>query len=119
MAWQHLKQRCLNPNDKAYAYYGGREPPELPITVCEEWQHNFQNFHREAGDPPPGKSLDRIDNDRGYEPGNIRWATPAVQRANQRPYKRKKRRAKIEEIRAFAASLARAASASGKAETAP
>jgi hypothetical protein len=110
-SWQHLKGRCLNPNNKDYGYYGGREPPELPIAVFEEWLHDFRSFHAVAGDPQPGQTLDRIDNDRGYVPGNIRWATPLVQRANQRPRKRKSRRAKLEDIHRFAASLARAGSA--------
>jgi hypothetical protein len=107
--WQHLKGRCLNPNDKAYCWYGGREQPELPITVCEKWQHSFENFFADMLDPPPGLSIDRIDNDGNYEPGNCQWASASVQRANQRPRKkRKRRRADVAEIRAYGAALARA-----------
>jgi len=109
--WENMKQRCLNPNSPNYSYYGGRG-----ITVPEEWCP-FVNFFAVVGHAPPGKSLDRPDNDRSYGPGNWRWATPKQQRANQRP--RKRRRAKLDDIRAYAASLARAASANGRARGAP
>jgi hypothetical protein len=109
-----MKRRCVDPSDD---YYGGREPP---ITVCESWrgEHGFKNFYADMGDPPDGMTLDRIDNDGNYEPGNCRWATPAMQRANQRP-RRKRRRADISDIRAYAASLARAASAAGEVSGTP
>lgn len=77
--WTGIVQRTTNPNHHAYKHYGGRG-----ITLCKEWRHDFAAFYAHVGDRPEGKTLDRIDNDRGYEPGNVRWATPAEQRANRR-----------------------------------
>jgi hypothetical protein len=104
-----MLQRCLNPNNAAYRFYGGRG-----IRVCKRWLI-FENFYADMGDPPPGKSINRIDNDGNYEPGNCEWATPSMQAANRRPPKRK-RRANVAEINAYAASLAHAA---GSARAAP
>ena len=79
--WQDMKSRCLNPNSESYKYYGGRHPN--PITICERWQNNFQVFLADVGRRPSLKhSLDRIDNLRGYEPGNVRWATSIQQMRN-------------------------------------
>jgi len=87
-AWQHMKNRCCNPNDKKFYLYGGRG-----ITVCAEWMHSFEAFFAHIGPRPGGPSdaprstysLDRIDGKRGYEPGNVRWATIHEQNANRRP----------------------------------
>ena len=77
--WQHMIQRCHNPNDGDYFKYGG-----IGITVCDEWRKDFQAFLNHVGMPPKkGLTLDRIDNTKGYEPGNVRWAT-AKQQANNR-----------------------------------
>lgn len=81
--WLNLRDRCYNPKCKAFKNYGGRG-----IKVCERWFHNFVDFLAdilaEIGERPPGMSLDRIDNDKGYEPGNVRWATRTVQNRNRR-----------------------------------
>ena len=100
--WKDMRQRCSNPNNPRYPDYGDRG-----ITVCERWR-SFENYYADRGDPPPGKSNDRINNDGNYEPGNLRWATRSQQNFNRRPPKRKVRRADVAGIRKFAASLARA-----------
>jgi len=76
-----MNQRCSNPNAPNYKYYGGRG-----IRVCKRWLgfNGFQNFCSDMGNRPNGMTLDRIDNDGNYEPGNCRWATWQQQRANQR-----------------------------------
>ncbi len=77
-AWAAMRDRCTNPRNSRWADYGGRG-----ITVCSEWL-TFDNFLRDMGEAPAGTSLDRIDNERGYEPGNCRWATPDRQARNRR-----------------------------------
>ena len=77
--WEGMKERCFNSACDAYPYYGGRG-----ITVCARWRDNFQMFFDDVGPKPPGASIDRIDNDRGYEPGNVRWAPMSVQNLNRR-----------------------------------
>lgn len=72
--WHSMKQRCLNPNCDAFPNYGGRG-----ISICERWL-TFENFLEDMGERPSTHlSLDRIDVERGYEPGNCRWATQKVQ----------------------------------------
>ena len=73
--WAGMIGRCENPKDRSFPDYGGRG-----ITVCARWRL-FENFLADMGERPRGRSLDRIDNMRGYEPSNCRWAT-ATQQAN-------------------------------------
>jgi hypothetical protein len=78
--WQQIKQRCLNPNHRMYPDYGGRG-----ISVDDRWVGDFEAFFADVGPRPSSKhSLDRIDVNKGYEPGNCRWATWKVQNNNQR-----------------------------------
>ena len=96
--WYQMNKRCADPNDRGFHNYGGRG-----IQVCREWttqkgnyygkgQPHFWNFvhwvEENLGERPTtgnaGHSLDRIDNDGNYEPGNLRWATKKEQRDNQR-----------------------------------
>jgi len=84
-AWQNMKDRCHNPSHAAYRYYRGRG-----ITVADEWRDNFTAFYAHIGPKPsPDHSLDRINNDGNYQPGNVRWATWSQQNKNRRPYKRR------------------------------
>jgi hypothetical protein len=79
-SWKAMKARCLNPNGKQWADYGGRG-----ITICERWIHSFENFLADMGERPPGKTLDRYpNNDGNYEPGNCRWASGRQQQMNRR-----------------------------------
>lgn len=77
-------QRCTNPKQKSYEDYGGRG-----ITVCQRWLESFEAFLADVGERPPGTTLDRIKNEIGYEPGNVRWAPRSVQNTNQRRNRRK------------------------------
>ena len=78
-SWMSMKMRCLDPKNKDYHRWGGRG-----ITVCQEWIDTFEAFYAHIGPRPKGTSLDRIDNLRGYDPGNVRWATLSEQQRNRR-----------------------------------
>ena len=81
-AWESAKQRCFNPNASGYENYGGRG-----VTVCPEWVGDFQAFYDHIGpQPDDGQrwSLDRIDTNGNYEPGNVQWATDKQQGRNRR-----------------------------------
>jgi hypothetical protein len=77
-SWAGMVARCTNPRHTHYAYYGGRG-----ITVCDRWLV-FADFLADMGEKPNGLSIDRIDNSKGYEPGNCRWATATRQMRNKR-----------------------------------
>ena len=89
-AWVSMKARCSNyPNRQDYKDYYARG-----IRVCELWQKSFEAFLSHIGPKPsPRHSVDRINNDGNYEPGNVRWATSSQQVANQRPRSYRKDRA--------------------------
>ena len=71
LIWRNIRDRCSNPNYKPFAFYGARG-----ITVCERWRKSFAAFIEDMGwRPDPSLTVDRVDNDKGYEPGNCRWAT--------------------------------------------
>lgn len=76
--WTGIISRCYNKNEKNYKYYG-----ERGIKMCEEWRKSFESFYKDMGDAPtPDHSIDRIDNDKNYEPSNCRWVTGREQRRN-------------------------------------
>lgn len=83
-SWREAKRRCFNANRHDYGNYGGRG-----IVMCSEWRKSFSAFLAHIGPKPsPELTLDRIEADGNYEPGNVRWATRAVQSQNQRRHKK-------------------------------
>jgi len=89
LRWLSMWDRCTRETHEAYHRYGGRG-----IKVCDRWK-DFESFLADVGVPADRKlTLDRENNDKGYEPGNCRWATSKQQRANQTPRPPKQPRAK-------------------------
>lgn len=81
--WRAAKSRCSNPNNRSYKTYGARG-----IKVFKDWEDSYDTFYEwiiaSIGERPTKfHSLDRVDNDRGYEPGNLKWSTPEEQGQNR------------------------------------
>lgn len=78
-SWANIKARTTNPKCKEYKWYGARG-----IFMCDEWLNSFEKFFGYIGSPPAANlTVDRIDNDKGYVPGNVRWATQKTQSNNK------------------------------------
>lgn len=79
--WSSMIRRCTSPKSHIWKYYGGRG-----ITVCERWldRAGYLNFEADMGEPPPGLTLERKDNNLGYSPTNCKWATMKEQHQNKR-----------------------------------
>ena len=78
--WNHIKQRCTNPHDTAFKYYGGKG-----ITICDEWLNDFMSFYEwsMANGYTDELTIDRIDTNKGYNPSNCRWVSRMVQQNNR------------------------------------
>lgn len=93
--WRSMMQRCDNPNSKNYKHYGGRG-----IRLCPQWRSSFQQFLKDVGERPTmDHTLDRINVNGNYEPGNVRWATREEQACNKRSHQLERDRDQLERDR--------------------
>lgn len=79
-SWKSAKARCFNPRNAGFPDYGGRG-----ITMCAEWKESFERFYEDMGPRPQGMSLERLDVNGNYHPGNCLWADSKQQGRNRRP----------------------------------
>ena len=82
--YRNMVRRCTDPNNKDWKNYGARG-----ITVCKRWLNGFQYFLKDMGVKPDGLTLERINNNKGYNPSNCIWIPKSQQSRNRRPLRRK------------------------------
>ena len=112
LIWMSIKHRCYSKYNKSFRNYGGRG-----IIMCDRWKNDFSAFAADMGDRPSGKSIDRIDVNGNYEPGNCRWATPSEQARNRRLGLKQADVEAIKSARASGAKLSELAARFGVAES--
>ena len=99
-SWANMVDRCTNKNNDSFEYYGGRG-----ITVTDKWK-SFENFYSDMGQKPSELyTLERIDNNGNYEPGNCRWATRKEQANNKRNNRRETHNGKTQTLAQWAAEV--------------